>query len=564
MCSASVFNEVVEITSRLVAFSGPNGYRLVGYLDECAESSWNQRVVILAPRYGETKKNNLKLAYMLAANGFKVLRFDQTNHIGESDGTIDQFTLENGANDIQCAVDYVDRELDPTEVILLTSSLSTRCGLRACALDRRIARFVSLVGVVNMDRTLRSIYDRDFFGELAAGATWSKVDILGFEIEGARFHQSLLESNMLDLAGTIEDAQQISVPVLSLFAELDLWVDLEEVKLVMSKCRLGTVELLKNVGHEINENPKALNNAFSRLLDFCQTGLEIDRSVSYLPSKSVLLAQNKLERQGLQAVLKFSESEGEFWGDYLQKFGIIESADYYRDYFKTLANLLGAMQSYDVLLDAGCGNGFYGIGVMRALLQKVQSNAQFPKSVHYCGVDLTTSGLSRSYSRHVDELIQLQQQMLESDGVVGFSYRKIDFDTIGGESGGTLPFSNGSISKVCSSLVLSYLKEPILIMKEFYRVLKDGGVAVVSSMKPGCDMTVLYHTFMSQEDAEEDEQDATTLLSAAGRIKLKKDSGVYTFFEFEALEKLALEAGFTNIECVRSFGDQANLIRIVK
>ncbi len=564
MSTANEAQEVSEISSRLVTFPGPEGRRIVGYLDEGPEGRWNERVIVLAPRYGETKKNNLQLAYLLTANGFKVLRFDQTNHIGDSDGSMDQFTLEGVGHDITCVVDYVDRYFEPTEVILMTLSLSARCGLRACAQDARISRFVSLVGMVNMDRTLKAIYNRDFFGELASGATWTKVDILGFEIDGARFYKSLISSNMLDLAGAVEDAKQVQVPALHLCAENDLWVAKEDVDTVMAECSQGSVELVNNVGHEVNENPQAVQQAFGRMLEFCCEGLPAERRLNCLPNKKVLLAQNKLERTQLQAAMKFTDTEDEFWGDYLGKFGIIEAAAYYVEYFKTVADLLGAIESYDVLLDAGCGNGFYGVSVMRAMMQEMKRQGQLPKSVHYCGIDLTKEGLFRSYSRHVDELMRIQRESLKDAGFVGFSYRKLNFDDLGGDAGGQLPFADRSISKLCCSLVLSYLKEPIHAVREFYRVLKPGGVAVISSMKPGCDMTVLYHNYVTQDDSKKEEGDASTLLSAAGRIKLKKDSGVYAFFEFEELEELAREAGFLQVRSLRSFGDQANVIRVVK
>jgi ubiquinone/menaquinone biosynthesis C-methylase UbiE len=118
--------------------------------------------------------------------------------------------------------------------------------------------------------------------------------------------------------------------------------------------------------------------------------------------------------------------------------------------------------------------------------------------------------------------------------------------------------------------VLSYLKDPLSLMQEFYRILRPGGVAVVSSMKPGCDMTVLYHSYVTQGSEAKteleagNEQDASGLLSAAGRIKLKRDAGVYQFFEFEELEQLAALSGFENTRSCRSFGNQANLIRLVK
>ncbi|HAV14069.1 MAG TPA: hypothetical protein DCX06_11355 [Opitutae bacterium] len=564
MSTANEAYEVSDITSRLVTFSGPNGRRIVGYLDEGVEALWNERVVVLAPRYGETKKNNLKLSYLFAANGFKVLRFDQTNHIGESDGSMDQYTLINVTNDIQSVVDHVDRFFEPTEIILMTLSLSARCGLRACALDPRISRHVSLVGMVNMDRTLKAIYNRDFFGELAAGAQWSLVDILGFEIDGARFYQSLLETNMLNLEGALADADQVTIPALHICAENDRWVEQAEVEAVMLRCKFGRVEVVKNVGHEINENPEALNLAFGSMLAFCRSGLDEKHITNCVPSKATLLAQNKLERTQLKAVLQFTQKEPEFWGEYLGKFGIIESAAYYSEYFQTVSSLLGAIESYDVIVDAGCGNGFYGVCVLRALLQSIQAQHSVPNSVHYCGIDLTSEGLLRSYSRHAQELISLQREAMQAQGTVGFSYRKIDFDTIGKVEAATLPFADASVHKICSSLVLSYLQEPEHLMRECYRVLQADGVAVFSTMKPGCDMTVLYHDYVTQDTKVHAEKDAADLLSAAGRIKLKKDAGVYAFFDFEELEYLARKAGFSKVNCVRSFGGQANVIRVVK
>jgi SAM-dependent methyltransferase/alpha-beta hydrolase superfamily lysophospholipase len=562
--------EVSEITSRLVSFPGPSGMQLVGYVDGGAEAVWNERVVILAPRYGETKKNNLQLAYVLVANGFKVLRFDQTNHMGDSDGTMDQFTLSGAADDILAAVDYIDRFYEPAEVVLVTLSLSARCGFRACSKDARISRFVSLVGMFDMDRTLQAIYNRDFFGELKAGATWNKVDILGFEIEGSKFYQDLVQTDMLNLSGTLADAEKVEVPVLHLRAENDLWVAHEDVDEVMSRCRSGRVMTIPDVGHEINENPEAFKFVIKEVVAFCSDGLPPSEAGVMVPAKKVLLGQNRVERKQLQESIKFTDTEGEFWGEYLGKFGIIEDAKYYVEYFGKMAELLGGVQSNDVLLDAGCGNGFFGISIIRSLIHNLSAKKVFPHPIHYCGVDFTSCGLSRSYSRHVPELIDLHQQLSSEFREIAYSYRKLDFDSVGGANGGRLPFADGSLDKICCSLVLSYLKDPLSLMQEFYRILRPGGVAVVSSMKPGCDMTVLYHSYVTQGSEAKteleagNEQDASGLLSAAGRIKLKRDAGVYQFFEFEELEQLAALSGFENTRSCRSFGNQANLIRLVK
>ena len=564
MLKGQLSTAVSEITSRLVSFVGPRGMQVVGYVDEGAEDVWNERVVILAPRYGETKKNNLELAYTLVANGFKVLRIDQTNHFGESDGTMAQFTLPGATDDLLAAVDYIDRYFEPDALILVTSSISARCGIRASALDGRITCLVNLVGVVDLDRTLQAIYQRDIFGEYEAGASWQSIDILGFEIDAVNFHESLVASQMQDLAGTIEDAKKIKVPVLFLYAERDLWIDVESVQQVVSECQQGSLQVVPGVGHEVHEKSAAVQFIFNEIIKFCRQGLPSHDLEIVQICKKTLIPQNKIERSRLQEILSFSNSETDFWGDYLGKFGIMEQAKYYIEYFAKMGSLLGAFRSGDVILDAGCGNGFYGVGVVRSLLQ-LSGGANSPDlPFHYCGIDLTDTGLLRSYSRHIDEMAELQREGLLSLTGIGFSYRKLNFDSVGGAGGGGLPFTDASISKVCSSLVISYLKQPVDLLREFYRVLKPGGVAVISSMKPGCDMTVVYHDSVAAAYSEENDRDATTLLSAAGKIKVKTDVEIYHFFTREELCQLARDAGFTDIEACRSFGDQANLVRIVR
>ncbi|MGJ8652228.1 MAG: methyltransferase domain-containing protein [Opitutaceae bacterium] len=556
-----------EITSRLITFESENGMRVVGFVDEGREDLWNERVVILAPRYGETKKNSLKLAYMLAANGFKVLRFDQTNHVGESDGTIDQFTLSGAVSDIVGAVRYADGFFEPAEVVLLTVSLSARCGLRACAIEPTISRFVSLVGTVNMDRTLQAIYRRDIFGEFVDGAEWKSIDILGFEIDAANFHGSAVESAMEDLAGSIVDATQTQIPALYLHAERDRWVDLEEVEQVVSVLRKGRLFMIPDVAHEVNENPASARLAFEEIIRFCAHGLDKRIDVIQQPVQKVLLEQNRIEKKRLQKFLSFERSEFEFWGSYLGKFGIIEEAKYYVEYFHFLVEQLGPLEASDVVVDAGCGNGFYGLTLLRSMLISVLGGFELPQPIHYHAVDLTPEGLSSSFARHVKELVDIERESSET-GVLSVSYKRMDFDKLPSpgkpKEGEGFPLADGSVAKICSSLVVSYLEKPELLFSEIYRLLRPGGVAIVSSMKPGCDMTVLYHDSIQQNYSEENDREARVLLSAAGEIKLKQEAGTYQFFEKNELERLAFDAGFAKITSCRSFGDQANVVRIVK
>ncbi|PXA04774.1 hypothetical protein DDZ13_06290 [Coraliomargarita sinensis] len=552
------------ISSRLVSFPGRHDLSLVGYIDEGPEEIWNGRFIILAPRYGETKKNNLKLAYSFAASGFRVLRFDQSNHIGESDGTIDNFTLPGAVEDILSAVDYVAGEFEPDELILFTVSLSARCGYRACSVDSRISRFISMVGMVDMDATLKSIYQRDIFGEFASGADWESIDILGFEINAENFHSSMCRAALIDLEGTLQDARKVEAPVLHLHAANDLWVKLEDVERVVEACPLGQLMTVPEVGHEVNENRESLQFALEKSIEFCLSGLPQSASNVALPDKESLFRQNRIERERMQKIVRFTEQESEFWETYLSKFGIIEKAHYYVEYFQQLAELLGGVKEDSVFLDAGCGNGFYGVGVIRSVLQGVNQFEGFPKAVHYCGIDLTGGGLGHTYLRHLDELSEVHLQYLSREAGIGVSYRKVDFDVVDPRTNMIIPLAEQSVDKLCCSLVVSYLKKPQALLAEFYRLLKPGGAAVVSSMKPGCDLTVLYHDSLARNYSDSNQEQATELLSSAGRIKTKQEVGVYKFYEAAELERLAFDAGFTDIKSMSCFGNQANLIRISK
>src|SRR5690606_33308811 len=101
--------------------------------------------------------------------------------------------------------------------------------------------------------------------------------------------------------------------------------------------------------------------------------------------------------------------------------------------------------------------------------------------------------------------------------------------------GKRLPFEDGSVDRICCSLLISYLKRPEYLLGELHRVLRKGGKIIVSSMKPYCDLSVIYKDVVDEARGEETLQSARDLLSAAGSIKMKEEEGHYKFYEKEEL-----------------------------
>ncbi|MGH2361276.1 MAG: PilZ domain-containing protein, partial [bacterium] len=67
----------------------------------------NTPVVIIAPGYGQTALDTITLSYYLAHHRLRVLRYDHTNHVGLSDGELQQTTLRSMQADLLKVVEFV-------------------------------------------------------------------------------------------------------------------------------------------------------------------------------------------------------------------------------------------------------------------------------------------------------------------------------------------------------------------------------------------------------------------------------------------------------------------------
>lgn len=554
-----------HLRTDFINFPNRAGLKLAACLDHSGDLRGRPWVVI-APKYGETKKNNLQLAYYLAANGLNVLRFDQTNHLGESEGRMQDFSLPGAVDDILGCLDYLGSQLQVGEAVLISNSLSARCAFRAAAQDARISRVISVVGVVNMQATLREVYKEDIFGTYLSGRRWGLTDILGFDINGEIFLGTAVETGMHDLAGSAVDIAKLRVPLVYFYAMNDTWVDYQDVMRATEKqplCRLIAVE---GAMHEVRENPRAAEEVFRQIIWACRhdTAYPGDEQARLqIPEMKLILAQNRQERERMRRSEAPAESENDFWSGYLQKYSVLEKSEDYHQYIALLGRLC-AFRPGAVVLDAGCGNGMFGLWVLREALNQRRVVTARDLPALYVGVDLTARGLNDAVGHHGATLRKGGTELAHR-ALPGAGYLRFDFNDLTDAAGAPrLPFADGTFDVVCCSLVLSYLKRPQALLREVARVVRPGGVLVASSMKPHCDMSVIYRDFMAQQVTTDELEAARDLLRAASKIRLKEEVGHYAFFSDTELASLASEAGFSVQESFHSLGNQAIVIKAQK
>ncbi len=555
-----------SVQSERLTYRSRTGLKLAAYWDRVVENQWDRApFVLMAPKYAECKKNNLQIAYFLAVNGFNVLRFDHACHVGESEGVMSLFTLGDAVEDILGSIDFIERRFGVSEVILFSASLSARCSFRAAALDPRVVKLVSLVGVLNIQYTLYQIYKEDLVGGHIEGKRWGVNDILGFDIDLDHLFERMIKDDMHDLEGTEKDIARARCPIVYLSAERDAWVDRRDVDRLLGARENTCVHTIENAQHEVRENPQAARTTLQRVVQACRAA-DIDSlpdEAIVEPDKKMLIAQNRLEREQLRSAQPEEEPESSFWTKYLQKYSILERFEDYQEYLDLLGGLLGDIGADDILLDAGCGNGLFGMWVVRDLLNRRRGDVTFSQPM-YLAIDLTQTGLAEAFRRHIDVRYGAISRLESApQPLIDLAYAQVDLDECSREeprSGGNLPFADNCFNKVCCSLVVSYLKNPGLVIRELARVLAPGGKIVVSSMKPYCDMSSIYRDFLHQEVETEELESARDLLRAAGKIKVKEEKGYYRFFSGDAMAAMAKRAGLKKIEVHCSFGDQTHLI----
>lgn len=552
------------MSSEVVYFPSRSGHRIVGYVDQADDCPENADFIVVTPKFGETKKNNLQLAYQLAANHFRILRFDHTFHVGESDGEIEGYTFSGAITDILSAIDFLELQHQVKQVQLLANSLSARCALRVAAIDHRVSRLVTMVGVINFQHTASVVYQQDMVDEFQQGRIQGISDILGHQVNVDQFLTDCIENNLHDLNGSIEDVRKAQCEIFFFSADRDVWVNIDEVKKLRELSDLVTVATVEGAMHELRENPRAAEEAAMAMLYACKTG-ELPQkdktdATLILPDAKTVFAQNRIERERLRAAAPLRESEQDFWKEYLHKYNVLEAVGDYQEYLRLIGDNLGPVEPGLVYFDCGCGNGLFGAWCVRDILSRCENFPDAPPV--YFGLDLTAKGLADASGKHT----HVGRSLGGLSSKMDLMYLRFDLDDldVDGPQKVSLPFEDASVDRVCCSLLISYLKRPEILLCELHRILRPGGRIVVSSMKPYCDLSQIYKDVVDEADSGETLQSARNLLSAAGSIKLKEEEGHYKFYDKEELVDCLNQAGFHKAKAYRSFGDQANLVAAEK
>jgi ubiquinone/menaquinone biosynthesis C-methylase UbiE/alpha-beta hydrolase superfamily lysophospholipase len=557
----SFFTKRLEFVNRA-------GKKIVVHLDIPLDKTLPLGVVLIAPAYGETKENNLLISAYFVSNGFHSLRFDWADHVGESEGDVFTSTLSKMRDDILGLLDHVKERYPSAKTGLLATSLAARVALKIAASDPRVDFLVCCAPVVNLRETLNMVYREDLVGNYSRGKRYGTLDILGFCIDADRFLGDAIERSFSDLLSAREDAIKITVPTFFLAGDKDRWVRIDDARSVFQAIDTSQKRffLSPSTLHRLMENPTAtmdaLKNAVGCILDHVsgqESGQEMDVEDVRDPDLDEIRTHEAREKARLKEIYKFSKTEERhFWKRYLSNFQYIINIHDYWNLLELIYGLLGGAWPGQRILDAGCGNGTYGLFLLSKQMYKVHQDFRYLSMppISYFGADFVWDAIAEATGK----INKLQEGFRKRVGLTHQQPSFMDTKLTLADLEEKLPFPDNFFDQVCCNLVVSYLQEPMKALHELCRVLRPSGRMVISSLKPNADLSEIYRNFISTAESNDEIEEARKLLSNSGKIKLKGVRGIYRFYTEKELKQMVRDVGLSRTKTFRSFGDQANIV----
>jgi SAM-dependent methyltransferase/alpha-beta hydrolase superfamily lysophospholipase len=554
----------LTFTTEFLTLENKTRMKIFGYYDFLKDNHLPAPVILMPAAYGETKESNLLISAYMVSNGFRGLRFDWTDHVGESDGDMFRCKLSKMKDDFLAVLDYVTQRYPTAPVAVFATSLAGRIALKAAGCDSRINVLVCYAPVVSVESTLKMVYREDLFKSYRAGKRYGGLDVLGVNIDADGFLGDAIEESFYSLRTTMQDASNITAPTLFFLAERDSWVSTEEVRAVFEAVsgRAKRLTFVPRVLHRLVENRQATREVLKETVNFIThnvPGTRLDEQAVIEPFAPYVEAREKNEKNRLREIYNRSKTEEKkFWEKYLSNFSFAINVHDYWTLLELIYNLLGNALPGQKILDAGCGNGSYGLFVLSKQLYRFHQNpfSMGEVGVRYFGIDFVWKAIRQAAQKITD----VQDEFRRERGLAhhGISFMQAHLLLADLEAG--IPFPSNFFDQVCCNLVISYVEKPVNVLQDLCRVLRPGGKLMVSSLKPNADLSEVYRNFVSVAESEDEIDEARKLLANAGMIRVKAIRGLYGFYTRVELRELVCKAGLVQAKAFRSFGDQANLV----
>ncbi|HYW84613.1 MAG TPA: class I SAM-dependent methyltransferase, partial [Spirochaetia bacterium] len=341
------------------------------------------------------------------------LRYDGTNRPGESHQDESNprrgyemlsYRISQGLGDLQAALDFVHDNpyFIADKVIVVSFSMSAIDVRRLLSRDEEsgVDYWISVMGVPSAQTTLRNILGGiDIISNYRLGIPNGIIGLMGHLIDMDILAADTVDKRYAFLTDARLDMSRIPIPVLWVYGLYDKWVDMDEVKDLLSVKARGTRELLEiPTGHNLRTSDDAIQT-FKLITSSIYEKLYGKRITARDPWKEEMMRLLTEERERLEN--RAAPPLTDYWRGYL--LGNERNAvgyDFYRNipeftsFFRTQAQCL-SLEQEEIVADLGCGTGIF----LEELLHFIARGKERTSVQEITAIDLVADALDKTKAK---------------------------------------------------------------------------------------------------------------------------------------------------------------------
>lgn len=525
-------------------------------------------IVIVIPGFGSTQTDYIPLSFYLAANHFRVLRYDHSNHVGQSEGNVVHTTLGNMLTDLRSVLAFVHATWPTAPVALLAEDVAARVAVKAAARNTSADRLFLLNPVLDIETAVSTVDRPNVIDLHRQGHRRGVTNLWGLNVNFDKFVADAVTGDYVELASSHADLAELVTPPVILLSPRKAR-PIEQIfgpqyhSLEAMGIASPIVSLPADASGEFGANDDRRATTFKRILELISTSLigALPSAQAGEPSLRDVHRQRQLEQERIRIRYHVSQAtRSALWGAHLAHLPQLENLPVYSALTEELYRRLFPFEPGMTVLDIGCGQrNFVRLMLTNQAYRLAHQPGRTAVPLRYIGLDQSHESLrlaeeqTHTFAR---ELPGILAALVPIDRLVTTSWMLTDWNV-------PLPFSDGSIERIVFHLSLSFTPSPLHCLKEVLRVLHPDGTAVLTCFQPHTDLSTLFRRHLRAAAHDEFGSPAQTALHYLGRLHEAIRHGLLHNYERDELARLLSHAGAGSIRLF-SILDNQLLLAIVR
>ncbi len=530
-------------------------------------TSSNSPIVIIVPGYGRTQTDYLPLACYLAAAHFRVLRYDHTNHLGLSDGQIEDTSLSHMQTALQALLLFSRTTWPTVDITLIAEDVAARVVLKTMAMSCTADHLFLVNPTLDIRAALFSTYGRDVIADFQRGTRRGLTNLWGLNVDFDAFLSDTIVAEYGDWQATAADRTAVSPTPIILTTPEWFGPALQRGAWSGTHGAFSTspvIALPSPIAGQSADEDHRQGKTFHMLAQriSTNTGEPLPPDLMHTSLQYSLAHRRLTEKERIRICHHVSNAHRKtLHTAYLTQLPQLQQMTGYgvipTEFYQHLLPITPGM----TVLDMGCEQSAFS----KMLVTNHTYTARYrswttDNPVHYIGLSHSHHALTTSQQQldtFLNQLFSSVSSAAPAPQAVKTTWMVNDWDT-------SLPFESHSIDRLLLQWSLSFTRSPLQCLREAVRVLRHDGIIIATSFRPHTDLTVPVRRTMHTMQQDVFSPPAHDLLLFLGRLHEAIHHGLIHSYEPDGLASLCTQAGGRPIQILPIVDNQLLLAVIQK